>query len=134
MSILALMGIAALVGADSIKKDYTMKQKCKTMHDQGAFRPTDYQRFHMIHSDMFNDWYLGERKFYPKEYEAYFERNDKARADYTGCLTSQQEAKEGLRPVLAMTFNRFTYDPFEGFHYNYDNYIKIFNETGRLYF
>ena len=133
MSILALMGIAALVGADSVKTNYTRKQKCKTLHDQGRFRPTSYERFHMIYSDMFDDWYSGERKFYPKEYEMYFERNDKARAAYTAGLVTQQEASEGLRPVCG-NFNILDFHPFEAFHENYDNYIKIFNEIGRLYF
>lgn len=108
-------------------------KKVNEMVKNGAFLEQSWPRFHMIYSDMYDDW-NGERKLYPKEYWTYMERNNKAVGAYAGALASQQEIKEGRRPSLCIgTYNKNTYDPFGMFNSQYTEKIKIFNETGKFY-
>lgn len=93
----------------------------------------DFNKFHMLWSDAADDW-AHDRKMFPKEYWAYLERNEKARNAYIEGLVGKQEMELGLKPVLCSPYyNKDTFDPFGMFN-SYKEKIKIFNETGRLYF
>lgn len=132
----------ALVGAIFIFLILFLNDKSKTvkankkvaeMDARGEFDPQDYNKFSMLWQDAAYDW-EGERKMFPKEYWAYFERNDKARQAYIQGLVGKQEMEAGRKPILSGYYDKHTYNPFGMFNSQYAEKIKIFNETGRMYF
>lgn len=81
--------------------------------------------------DVINDWHSGERKYFPKEYWRYLELNKNARIQYYSLYSDYLCYKAGVKGVPK------DYDwehPMKGFeNANLEN-IKIFNETGKIYF
>jgi len=131
---MALLPFLAFLGVDSVIGSVKRKNMRDQAIAQGAFLPYDLNKHHMIWQDVYRDW-DGEKKLFPTEYHAYFARNKEALEKYMVGLVSIQEIAEGRKPVLCVgTYNKFTFSPFHGFHYLYDEKIKIFNETGVFYY
>jgi len=75
--VLFFICIVALV-IDDKHKTVKINQKVSAMNARGEFLPQDYNKFYTLWNDATNDW-IHERKMFPKEYWAYFERNENAK-------------------------------------------------------
>jgi len=130
--VLFFICVIALV-VDDKHKATKINRKVSAMNARGEFLPQNYSKFNAFWDAAADDW-IHDRKMFPKEYWAYFERNEKAKNAYIEGLVGQQEMKEGLKPVLHnATYNKDTFDPFGVFD-SYKEKIKEYNETGKLYF
>lgn len=128
---LLILGGAIVQGASQSSKNKKCQEDARLRQ---AFRDTDYIKQGMWYQDFCDDWFRGEKKYVPKKYHEYFKRNKKAAYQYLLALTSEKELRAGLRPSLAPgTFDIRTYNPFEGFKYQYEEKVNIFNETGKYY-
>ena len=128
--VLFFICVIALVIEDK-RKTSKINQKAFVMTARGEFLTQDYNKFYTLWNDASEDWIHG-RKMFPKEYWAYFERNEKAKNAYIEGLVGQQEMKEGLKPILHdAIYNKNTFNPFGMFEI-YKDKIKEYNETGRL--
>lgn len=134
MALLAFLVLALFIWLADLNQTAKMKEKYEEMKERGSFDDRDNEREHIIWQDMYSDWY-NEKKMFPEEYQAYLRMNKTALRGYVAALTSDQEMKEGLYPMGVIgSYNKYTYDPFKAFHSAYDDLIKIYNETGVLYF
>lgn len=128
-----LMLAAVGIGIDGAVTSYKTHKRAAEYRDQGGFRRFPSEDYHLkLIDDYERDW-KGERKVFPKEYHAYFEKNQEARFVYEIALAQKQEEAEGFKPYPVFTYNRYTFNPFSHFHYRYDEKIKIFNEKGIYY-
>ena len=128
--VLFFICIVALV-IDDKHKTVKINQKVSAMNARGEFLPQDYSKFYTLWNDATNDW-IHERKMFPREYWAYFERNENAKNAYIEGLVGQQEIKEGVKPILhGGIYDKNTFNPF-GMFESYKDKIKKYNETGRL--
>ena len=135
MPILGLLVIVIYFLFKSASESAESKKKCAQLVDQGAFWKRDYERNNILFHDYYMDWFAGEGEFVPKEYHDYFRRNKEAAIMHTKALTSAQLIKEGLSPIwCGGLYNKYTFEPFGAFNHLYKDKIKIFNETGKLYF
>ena len=130
MWLLGLIVVLLLVGGSSISTRADMMEATEDMKRRGCFNE-DYQAQQRITQDVINDWYSGERKYFPKEYWRYLELNKNARTHYIWHYSNYLFYKAGVKGVPK------DYDwkhPMKGFeNANLEN-IKIFNETGKFYF
>jgi hypothetical protein len=134
MAFLIIVLIIFVIFVASKSQSNTINSNCARMKEQGVFLETDYNRHRILFQDFYQDWFLGDKENFPKEYWKYFLRNKDAVLEYISALTSSQEIKEGLQPVWCIgIYNKFTYDPFRRFHNMYDEKIKTYNETGTYY-
>ena len=115
------------------RKTNNVNKKVAEMTARGEFDPKDYNLFNKLWQDAFYDW-QHDRKLFPKEYWSYFERNEKARDKYIVGIVSKQEMETGHKPVLCDPYyNRDTFNPF-GYFKPYEEKIRIYNETGKMYY
>ena len=130
MWLLGLVVVLILVAGSSINTKADMIEATKDMKERGYFNE-DYEAQQRITQDVINDWYSGERKYFPKEYWNYLELNKNARIQYYNLYSNYLCYKAGVKGVPKY------YDwehPMKGFEEaNLEN-IKIFNETGKYYF
>ena len=128
-----LMLTARGIGIDSAVTSYKTKKRADEYRDKGGFLQFPPYHYHMMLMDDYERDWNGERTKFPKEYHAYFEKNQNARFVYEIALAYQQEAREEYKPYGVYTYDRYKFDPFSRFHYMYDDKIKIFNEEGIYY-
>lgn len=135
MEFLLLIVIGIIYGFSSLSHDAKVKRNVERMEAQGAFLPRDYQRDNILFQEYLQNWVYDGGTLIPKEYHEYFHQNPKAVAIYCIALAQEQQIKEGLSPTMCPgTYNKFTYDPFRTFKSNYEEKIKLYEETGRVYF
>ena len=133
MVLVELLAVIFVLWLADRRKTAKANKKVAEMPARGEFIAKNYSFFNKAWQDASYDW-SGERKMFPKEYWAYFERNDKARAAYIEGLVGQQEMNSGYKPVLCDPYyNKYTFDPFGVFE-SYKEKIKIFYETGKFYY
>lgn len=133
MSVLGLLGLGAILIGSEIATSSKRSRMTANALARGAYRPSN-DKFDMYVQDAYDDW-KSEKKLFPKEYRKYLARNPDARREYMFALVSKREVDEGYYPTCIVgTFDCSTFDPFAGFNHRYLEKIKIFNETGKLYY
>jgi len=125
-------------GVQSLKQSSDNKKHMAELTRQGAFLPTDEKRYDEIRADLIDNWIYGNKSKYPEEYIDFFIRNDQARMDYEHALTQQQEAREGLKPCILISYDKFTFNPFGRFNNvwlpqieRYNKRVKMQHEEGK---
>ena len=132
-----MLGIAmvllggAILGIDSLKTQYQTQVSYENAKDEGAFLPFPSKSHHdVLFSEYYDNFKHEDRRYFPKEYHAYLEKNIDALACYAQGLAFQQEIKEGNAPYGICGYNKYTFNPFSRFHAVYDEKIKVYNEKG----
>lgn len=115
------------------RKTNKINRKVSAMNARGEFLNKNYQLFNRSWQDAEDDW-RHDRKMFPKEYQAYLERNPEAKKSYIEGLVGEQETKAGNKPVLSPAYyDKNTFNPFGKFD-SYKDKIEEYNETWKLYF
>jgi len=128
--VLFFVCIVALV-IDDKRKTAKVNKKVAEMTARGEFISKNYQFFNKAWQDAEDDW-RNDRKMFPKEYQAYLERNPEAKKSYIEGLVGEQETKAGYKPVLCPSqYDKNTFDPFKQFD-KYKEKADEYNGTGRL--
>jgi hypothetical protein len=133
MSLILFFVCLILLWIDDSRKKAHANKKISEMSARGEFLNKNYQLFNKAWQDAEDDW-QHDRKLFPKEYQAYLERNPEAKKSYIEGLVGEQEKKAGNKPVLSPAYyDKNTFNPFGNFN-TYKDKIKEYNETGKLYF
>lgn len=100
-----------------------------------ATRPEcDPQQHSKNVQDVYKDWEK-ERKFFPKEYIPYLEKNSRALGEYVVAYANKIEHDAGYLPYLSpIAYDQRNYNPFHRFEYYYKWKIKEYNENGEYYY
>lgn len=131
--ILFLVCLVALWVDDS-HKAAKANRKISEMSARGEFLNKNYQFFNRAWQDVEDDW-QHVRKMFPKEYQAYLERNPEAKKSYIEGIVGEQETKAGNKPVLSPAYyDKNKFDPFGNFNSSYKEKIDEYNGSGKLYF
>jgi len=132
MSLVLFLVCLVALWVDDSHKTAKANGKVSSMIARGEFLNKNYQFFNHAWQDAEDDW-RHDRKMFPKEYQAYLERNPEAKKSYIEGLVGELETKAGNKPVLSPAYyDKNTFDPFRKFDL-YKEKIKEYNETGKLY-
>ena len=128
--VLFLVCLVALLIEDK-RKTAKVNKKVAEMTARGEFIAKNYNFFNKAWQDAEDDW-RHDRKMFPKEYQAYLERNPEAKKSYIEGLVGEQETKAGYKPVLCPPmYDKNTFDSFRQFD-QYKEKAEEYTETGRL--
>lgn len=130
--VLFLICMVALWVDDS-HKTAKANRKVSAMSARGEFLNKNYQFFNRAWQDAEDDW-RHDRKMFPKEYQAYLERNPEAKKSYIEGIVGEQETKAGCKPVICPAqYDKSSFNPFRKFN-SYKDKINEYNKTGKLYY
>ena len=133
-----LTGLLLLAGvfggsalSTNLKQDKMLKQYEEDFEGQNTSSADPEAEFlrAKIRSEVFNDWYGGKRKLYPKEYIAFFELNSKELLGYQIYLINKKQWEQG---VCQSPKQFFTLSEWTKANSPVKRKIKHFNETGEM--
>ena len=135
MSVGLAMIFGALLGGIEIRDRIKQRNAADLVNARGGLDPIDYTKHNMFEQDFYRDW-NGERKNFRKDYIPYLEKNPKALASYIFHLAQHEEWMRGLRPVEApIDYDKRTFNALARFDGSrYGEYIRIYNQTGIMYY
>lgn len=131
----SLLFWGSLLGARKARESYTIARNTNIALAKGHFDRMDCATHNRIYQDYLDDW-KGERKKFSENDIPYLEKNRTALTKYIMSQTWMEEKRRGLLPygIAVVVYDKRTFNPIADFYKMYGEKIKIFNETGRVYY
>ena len=129
MWLLVLIGVIIyFVIVNAAEKSSGDKAYQSLVEREGIYLPRSYEREKELWSEIWENWYRGDKSLFPNEYIGYFASvENKALYSYIGALRDMQLVMEGFSPVDNNRVKPETYNSIKNFDIRWGDRIRAFN-------
>ena len=129
MWLLVLIGVIIyFVIVNAAEKSSGDKAYQSLVEREGIYLPRSYEREKELWSEIWENWYRGDKSLFPNEYIGYFASvENKALYSYIGALRDMQLVMEGFSPVDNNRVKPETYNSIKNFDIRWGDRIREFN-------